>query len=287
VANVPSRLLTYDLKNVEELREGALKLVDEGEKQLSLAKAAGDWDGSDFSKWLHHNSKPLDEWRYIPLLQHVANRGGIEPEKYDEVFVGISNFLGFPADETLDRSADFVGNYVIYRYSLLAPGYVLQGRLAIELDHKRKALRTTELFRIQSDLLTRIKNQPTTSKLAEERSRVRNLDFPRTGYFFPRSPDSYLMISKKIKKRDNDPVEIQTIYFENIYESSKEPTLMQGFLSDWHGKRSYMTRVVAQKLELPLDDKLIGTLDPADVNDIVNEHLTTPIDVRKHVASCS
>ena len=189
------------------------------------------------------------------------------------VFVGIADFLGYPADETLARVTDFVGDYVIYRYSFLAPGYILQGSLSIAPDPIRKALRTTELYRIQSEMMTRIKGQPEKSKVAEERSKVQDLNFPRTGYFFPRSPISFVMISKKTKKRENEPVEIQSIYFDNIYESTREPELMVGVMSDWHGDTYYTTRVVAQKLGEPLGDDYIKTLDPADVNDIVNAYL--------------
>jgi hypothetical protein len=127
-------------------------------------------------------------------------------------------------------------------------------------------------------MLTRIKGQPVKSKVAGERSKVQDLNFPRTGYFFPRSPDSFVMISKKTKKRENEPVEIQTVYFDNIYESTREPELMQGVLSDWHGDTYYTTRVVAQKLGEPLGDDHIETLDPADVNDIVNAYLTAKIE---------
>jgi len=273
MANIPSDLLSYNEENVRHLRACCLYLIDDRRQKQSPFAAAANWSEGDFSNWLHRNSKRLTEERYIPLLQFAAKQGGIEEENYDKVFVGIADFLGYPAEETLARVTDFVGDYVIYRYSFLAPGYILQGSLSIAPDPKRKALRTTELYRIQSEMMTRIKGQPEKSKVAEERSKVQDLNFPRTGYFFPRSPTSFVMISKKTKKRENEPVEIQTIYFDNIYESTREPELMVGVMSDWHGDTYYTTRVVAQKLGGPLGDDYIKTLDPADVNDIVNAYL--------------
>lgn len=288
MANLPSDLIFFEPKNVNHLRACCLKLIKEkGEKQSSLATAAH-WSEGDFSNWVHGSLKyprQLTEDRYLPLLHYVASRGGVEEENSDRVFAGISDFLGHPAEETFSRVEDFVGDYAVYRYSYLAPGYVLQGSLKITADHERKALMTTELYRIQSEMLTRIKDQPEKSRLAEERSKVQDLDFPRIGYFFPRSPDSFVMISKKTKKREYEPVEIQTVYFDNIYESTREPELMQGVLSDWHGDRFYTTRIVVQKLEQPLGDEYIKTLDPVDVNDIVNAYLTTRSDEKGAVVS--
>lgn len=282
MANIPSALVQFSASNVAHLRSCCLRLIaSKGEKQSSLAAAAGNWSDGDFSNWLRDtpsHPRHLTPDRYFSLLQHVANRDGIEPENFDEVFAGIARFLGHPIEDTFNRVADFAGSYVVYRYSLLAPGYVLRGALQIAPDFARKALRTTEFYRIQSDMLTRTKTGPATSEATVIRAKARDLDFPREGYFFPRSPDSYVMISKKTKKRAHEPVEIQTIYFDNIYESTREPELMQGVVSDWHGDKFYTTRIIAQKLEQPLGDEEVKTLDPQDVNDIVKAYLTAKCD---------
>lgn len=289
MANIPSALVQFNASNVAHLRACCLRLIaSKGEKQSSLAAAAGNWSDGDFSNWLRDtpsHPRNLTPDRYFSLLQHVANRDGIEPENFDEVFAGVARFLGHPMEDTFNRVADFAGSYVVYRYSLLAPGYVLRGSLEILPDDARKALRTSEFYRIQSEMLTRTKSPPEMRDLPMVRAKVRDLDFPRDGYFFPRSPDSYVMISKKRKKREHQPVEIQTIYFDNVYESTDEPGIMQGVLSDWHGDKFYTTRVVAQKLPQALGSEYVMTLDPKDVNDIVHAYLTAKWDDSGSVVS--
>ncbi|MFZ3351794.1 MAG: hypothetical protein WA268_13085 [Xanthobacteraceae bacterium] len=277
MSNVPSGLLWYTPESVRYLRRRCLVIIARKRVKQAHLAASADWSDGDFSHWVHGTRKMnLNEERYWPLLRVVIEEGGIDEEAYDRAFGGISDFLGHPAEVTFERVADFVGNYVVYRYSYLAPGYVLKGSLTITADAKRRALRTREHYRIQSEMLTRILTQPEKSKMAQEQSKVQDLDFPRDGYFFPRSPDSFVMISKKTKKREHEPVEIQTIYFDNVYESIREPDYMRGVVTDWHGDRFYSTRVAVQKLEEPLPLDQIATLDPLDVNDIVNSYLVDP-----------
>jgi len=286
MANIPSKWLTYNQENVACLRKHCVDLCDKKEmSQKLLAYEAGRWDPGDFSKWLRHGSVDLTEDRYYKLLAYIATTGTIKAEDYDKVFAGIADFLGYNPHDSIRQAADFVGHHMIHRYSLLAPGYVLRGSLTISYDEKLKAFRTEELYRIQTAILSRIGNQPGQCDLAKVMSNTKSLDFPRDGYFFARSPDSYILISKKSWKREHEPAEIQTIYFENVYESHATPRLMHGLLSDWHKKRYYSTRVVAQKLAEPLDDKFIGTFEPSDINDVTNHHLTREVEFYKHVVS--
>jgi hypothetical protein len=286
MANIASKWLTYNPENVHELRQRCVELCDKkGMNQKLLAYEAGGWDPSYFSKWLRNGCTDLPADRYHKLLAFVANTGIIKAEDYDKVFAAIADFLGYSQDDTIKQAVHFVGHYIVHRYSLLAPGYILQGSLTIRYDEKLKAFRTEELFRIQSEMLTRVKDQPEQSELAQIRTQVRNLDFPRTGYFFARSADSYILVSKKSKQREHEPAEIQTIYFDNVFDSGAAPGLMDGILSDWHKKRYYSVRVVVQKLDGPLEDKFIRTLDPSGVNDVANHHLTRGVDVHDFVVS--
>jgi hypothetical protein len=287
MANIPSRWLKYHPDNVSGLRAHCQELCEnKGVSQKLLAIEAGGWDQGEFSKWIRGDiSTPLVEERYHKLLAHVASTGAIKAEDYDKVFAGIADFLGFTPDDTVSQTANFVGHYIVHRYSLLAPGHILQGSLTIEHDQKLQAFKTKEFYRIQAEILTRIKNQPEKSELAKLMSKVGNLDFARDGYFFPRSPDSYVMISKKSKKRLYEPSEIETTYFDNVFDSDDAPGLMHGLLTDWHKKRVYTTRVVAQRLEDRLSDELVKTLDPSDVNDVANQYLTRSFEMIKYVFS--
>jgi hypothetical protein len=117
MGNVPSELLWYSPESVRYLRRRCVFLVDKkGAKQAHLA-AEVNWDDSTFSHWLRGTRNVnLDEDRYWPLLQLAVREGGIDEETYDKGYSGISDFLGHPAETTFTRVADFVGDYVIYRY---------------------------------------------------------------------------------------------------------------------------------------------------------------------------
>jgi hypothetical protein len=284
MANVPSRWLEYKPSNVSELRELIRTLVhSKGQKQDYFAAVAV-WDRGDFSRWLNgHEGANLSDTRYYKLLHHLGERDWLVPENYDQVFSGISKFFEFPAEELLARYADFEGDYVVYRYSLLAPGCILRGKLNIRYDQDLKALKTTEYHRIQAELIVRIKNKDTRAVDADPKWKVDDMEFHRVGYFFARSLDSYIMISKKLRESDHEPVELQIVNFENIYPASRKPGQLRGFLSDWHGREFYTTRVVAQKLEEPLDDKDVKTLDKEMVPDIVVTHLGKRIEQDKNV----
>ena len=284
MANVPSRWFECKESNILELRDLIKVLVQKkGQKQDYLTAVAG-WDRGDFSHWLNgHEGFHLNETRYYKLLYHLGNRDWIVPENYDQVFAGISKFFEFPAEDTLERYGDFVGDYVIYRYSLLAPGYILQGKLNIRYDQDVKALKTTEYHRIQAELLVRVKDRDGSQSGAEPKWKVDDMQFHRSGYFFARSMDSYVMMSKKIREGDQDPVELQTTNFENIYRATRKPGQLRGFLTDWHGREFYTTRVVAQKLDEALDDGDVKTLETDMVNDIVVNYLAKRIEQEKSV----
>ena len=247
--------------------------------QESFAEAAK-WDKKYVSNWLNHNDPKPDELRYYKLLNHIAVTGRIHPENYDRAFEGIANFLEFSIERLFDRRTDFVGHYAIYRYSMLAPGYILQGALNIQYDEKIKALRTEESFRIQSDVFTRIEHGEEVETILDK-ANVAHFNFPRSGYFFARNDDSYVMISKKPHLQ---PVQIQTIYFDNVHGDSHNPDhrelgLMYGHLTDWHSKQFYVTRVVALRRQVPLDNDEIRTLEPNKVNPTIREYLTRRLNV--------
>lgn len=75
---------------------------------------------------------------------------------------------------------------------------------------------------------------------------------------------------------------MQIVNFENIYRASQKPGQLHGFLSDWHGREFYATRVVAQTIEEPLDDSDVKTLEQEMVNDIVVGHLAKRIEQEKN-----
>jgi hypothetical protein len=262
-----------------------LRLCDErGTTRATLAHAADDWDEGDFGRWLNHGTKVLGEPRYRSLLAFVAETGIIEPEDYDKVYTGISNFLGYHPDDPMRDYSNFIGHYIIHRYSLLAAGYILQGRLTITYDEQRKAFRTEELYRIQAEILTRIKSEQPDQKNSTPQPHATTLNFPRSGYFFARSPNSYVMISRKDAKHPHEPAELQTIYFDNIFGSGA-PELMRGYLSDWHQKSFYSTRVVAHKVRDSVPDDCILTLESEHVNDVAVDYLTKIIPLHKYVFS--
>lgn len=272
--NIPSSWLKCTEKNVAALRDIFLKQREKGQKQDGFA-AAAEWQPSEMSKWLNHGTPQPIESRYFKLLGFVADSGWIPPEDYDQVFFGISRFLEYPLDDLTSQFKKCEGDYVYYRFSYLAPGYILRGSLHVEYNNVIKALQTTEQCRIQGEIFSDADSNETDGI----KTKGEDLHFPRTGYLFPRGTDSFVLISKKTNVH---PVQLQTVYFDNAYGGSRahehrDPGLMYGLVTDWHGKTFYTTRIAAQKLISPLPEDKIATVALGQINPVIRGYLTTPI----------
>lgn len=276
VANIASKWLAHSAENVEELRQAILAARSHGDGK-HLAHVMG-WDPKYVSDWLNHNDPKPDELRYYKLLKDLARSGRVSSENYDNAFEAISNFLEFDIDLLFERRANVEGDYVVYRYSMLAPGHILKGSLNIKYDNLSKALKTQELYRIPTALLTEEEAKPNIESLELDGGDFR---FPRNGYFFARGENDYILISKKPYVR---PVQVQTIYFDDVHGVSQSPerrklTLMYGRLSDWHGRNFYSTRVVAVRRSEPLNENEITALEPNKINASIREFLTRRLDM--------
>jgi hypothetical protein len=210
--NVPSSWLDFNPANIEGLKRIYEMKRTRAEGLKTLEPLVG-WKMSSISEWINDKGLVPKESVYFKLLQYAAERGWIPAEQYDRAFFGISSFLGYPGQLLIDRHKDIVGDYAVYRYSMLAPGHILRGALNIKLEEG--TLKTSERHRIQGDIYTRVEGEEERS--VANKSQVDDFFYDREGFFFATDTNSYVMISKKW---DDPPVQVQTVYFDNVHGGS-------------------------------------------------------------------
>ncbi len=241
----------------------------EGTYRNFYARIAG-VDEADFSRWLdwsRENAPPsedrprkrrgsdiLRDDRYYQLIRYGIANGWFQG---NHVLLqrGLAIFLGqLPGQRPKTVLLD--GFYKTYRYSFLAPGFVLVGEMYIN----SKTLETTERHRIQSGVS----------------DRQTDAWFLRNGILRRRGENSFMVLSTKVLSA----VEVQMRYFETYGEVAAE---LRGRIADWHGGQFYSVNFVAYKTGRPLRDSEIVALPQHSISPSIRV-LLEAVHIQSHVA---
>jgi hypothetical protein len=109
-----------------------------------------------FSRWVNrahegNNWRGIREAQFKKLAAHVfriCQESDVEDKQLlpDAMFFGLMAWLNVDQEAVLDLRSSFPGEYVAYRHSLSAPGFVAVGTLRIYADPVTGAVRTHERF---------------------------------------------------------------------------------------------------------------------------------------------
>lgn len=241
--------LEYTPENCESLRRAAESYCDDGPAKAE-AILSEEASFTNLRKWLNQNKghQKISEENYYRLVL-IGLRDGWLGMDTRPLFRSFTIWLGHRMPK---REGPRVDHYEVYRYSFLAPGYVLYGGLTI--TYGKEQVTTEELYKIQSDVAK------------EKKLGQIELVFPRTGLVFSRGKNSYLMISKRINRES----EIQTTFLEEVVGGQ----VLKGPFSDWHGADFYTGRMYASRIEKPLHKDRICAVKPEEVPASVDKYLT-------------
>lgn len=251
----------------EENKERLRNRVWEHCKSSPAKTLDGIADSSGFKslrRWLNQNEdhrKILDENYYRLVLIGLRDKWlGRDDRSLYRLFAA---FIGYPIPDSgllVGTAKKYHEHYEVYRYSLLASGYVLRGRL--DITYESEQIITSERYRIQAEAMKE-----------SGRGEVERI-FPRFGLLFPRGPRSYMMISMREGALD----EVETAFLH------VGPDLeFQGRFSDWHGDDFYAARLLARKRQRQLEESEIKALKPNEVAPRIIEYLTKALKDDRYV----
>jgi hypothetical protein len=241
--------ITYDAKACDRLRTRVKQHLDGSPSKTTdaLAEAA---QYTNLRKWVkgYQDHKRISESNYYRLVLVGLRDGwlGFDTRPLSQLF---AHWLELQSpDQTR------VDHYEVYRYSFMASGFVLRGRMSVTYESTQ--ITTQEMYRIQADVAK-------LRKIGEG-----DLLFPRSGLLFKRGKRNSLIVSK----RDPEPREIQAAFLEE----SAAGHVMSGPFCDWHGSKFYAGRMYASKLNQRLSDDDVLALKPEQIAKDVDNYLTTP-----------
>lgn len=206
----------------------------------------------NLSKYLNKDTgydRTMPYQQYAALAFYGITSGwlGSDADAYYKDFFA---FLGMDVNGAPRTSLE--SHYVVYRFSFLAPGFILKGPLNLTRDVDTVAVRTDEFHRIQIDVARRF---PFGAGAETD------FKFPRSGHLFPRGGNEYLMISRK--DGDGFRNQIQTSYLQ---AHGNDLNSFEGPFSDFHGTQLYFGYMIATKADFPLanDDACALETDAVD-----------------------
>jgi hypothetical protein len=169
----------------------------------------------------------------------------------------LSNFLhAASTTKGLVHPNDASESYEVYKYSLIASGYILRGLLTLTFGQEQ--ITTTERYRIQSEVVKE-------RGLGDE-----DMVFEREGFLFKRADNLFLMISHRV----GSPSEVQTAYLSSLSMNR----VLRGSFSDRHSDLFYAARIYMNYISaLPSADRICA-VKPDAIPDNVNEYLTRELD---------
>jgi hypothetical protein len=251
MADFYSEWMTANVGNKEKLRLRVKAYCDaQGAKAEGNLAAAAQY--SNLRKWLNQNEghEDITDGNYYRLLL-VGLRDKWLGRDDRSLFRAYSAFLGYPLPEDgVAHSGPAHEHYEVYRYSLLAPGYVLRGRL--DITYEAEQISTRELYKIQAEVMRQFGRGDHDGI------------FPRSGFLFPRGHRSYLMISM----RDDARHEIETAFLQ-----IGAAGVLEGRFSDWHGNDFYAARMYACRRSNMLPEEHIVAIKSTEVLVPINNYL--------------
>jgi hypothetical protein len=246
--------LPYSTENAEALRRQVKEFRDGGPvKAIDILMDQTSF--SNLRKWINNNisHQKISRDHYYKLVI-VGLRDGWLRQNGFHLYAEIARSLGYPVpSDGIVHDGPSTDHYIVYRYSYIAPGYVLHGSLSV--THEKYQIKTKERYRIQADV-------------AESAFGANDMVFNRSGFLF-KIGSRFLLVSQ----RDDRPGEVKTAYLESITGRARA---MKGPFSDRHGEYFYAARMYAKPRQNPLADSEIRATKPEGiVDETILEYLTS------------